>query len=274
MREAERLRRLKFDHIVRVRDVFVHVDGRVRFGVLELQCDERGDMQHWLVNAEPAPSPSQVRSVLRDAMLGLCFCHGVGVIHGDVKPDNIFVGADGSAVLGDFDLSHDDGVRVTTTVVVGATLAFMAPELHSIGARASKASDVFACGKTIEHVRDHLDYDVASLVQRCTVIDPIHRCTIEQALADDFCRGAACLPDDWTSAACLIMAHCGGEAQHAGDGIHCASGHFVCTADLEALIGDRAEAADEVQCPDPSCGTRSYDEAWLAVGVVCAMDAR
>mmetsp|Transcript_4896 Transcript_4896/g.15811 ORF Transcript_4896/g.15811 Transcript_4896/m.15811 type:complete len:283 (-) Transcript_4896:1030-1878(-) len=68
MREAERLRRLKFDHIERVRDVFVHVDGRVRFGVLMLQYYERGDMQQWLDKRRACAFSSQVRSVLRDAM--------------------------------------------------------------------------------------------------------------------------------------------------------------------------------------------------------------
>jgi hypothetical protein len=71
-------------------------------------------------------------------------------------------------VLGDFDVSHDDGVRLTTTVAFGATVAFMAPELRVIGARASKASDVFAFGKTIEHVRDRLEEDVTPLISRCT----------------------------------------------------------------------------------------------------------
>jgi Ran GTPase-activating protein (RanGAP) involved in mRNA processing and transport len=267
MREAEKLRRLRFDHVVDVRDVFVHVEGKQRIGVLELQYYGRGDMQQWLDQGEPRPSPVQIRSVLRDALLGLSFCHGVGIVHADVKPANIFIADDGTAVLGDFDVSHDDGVRLTTTALVGATLAFMAPELRVVGARASKASDVFAFGKTIEHVRDRLQEDVSSFLSRCTAAKPGDRCTAEQALADVFFRGAACRPDEWTSADCKIMAHCGGEAQHAGSGVHCTSGHFVCTADLEALIVSRAETADEVQCPDQSCGTRRYDAALLAAAI-------
>ena len=63
---------------------------------------------------------------------------------------------------------------------------------------------------------------------------------------------------------CVIMAHCGGEAQHAGSGVHCASGHFVCIDDLEALITDRANNAEEAHCPHPSCETSEYDAAVLA----------
>ena len=267
IREAQRLQQLKFDHVVRVRDVFVHNEGGARFGVVEIQYYGHGDMQQWLANAEPSPLPSQVRSVLRDALLGLGFCHGVGIVHGDVKPANIFVGENGTAVLGDFDVSHDEGMRLTTTLVLGATVDFMAPELKVIGARATKASDVYAFGQTIGHVRDRLDVDVSSLIARCSGDEPTDRCTAEEALADDFFRGAACRADDWTSVECIIMAHCGGEAQHAASGVHCPSGHFVCTGDLEALIANRAETADEVHCPDPSCGTREYNAAALTRAV-------
>jgi hypothetical protein len=221
-------------------------------------------MQQWLECGEPRPISAQVRSVLRDALLGLSFCHGVGIVHADVKPANIFIGDSGTAVLGDFDVSHDDGVRLTTTVVSGATVAFMAPELLVPGTRATKASDMFAFGKTVEHVRGRLDDDVKQVVSRCTAARPDTRCSAEQALADDFFRGAACRSDQWRGADCIIMAHCGGELQPATAGVHCPSGHFVCTADLEALIASRSEAAEEVQCPDPSCGTREYEVALLA----------
>jgi hypothetical protein len=264
MREAERLRRLRFDHVVYVRDVFVHVEGKQRFGVLELQYYGRGDMQQWLASGEPKPTSAQVRSVLRDALLGLAFCHGVGIVHADVKPANIFIGDSGTAVLGDFDVSHDDGVRLTTTVVSGATVAFMAPELRVPGSRATKASDMFAFGTTVDHVRGRLDDDVTRVVSRCTATRPDTRCSAEQALADDFFRGAACRSDQWKGADCIIMAHCGGELQPATAGVHCPSGHFVCTADLEALIASRSDSAEEVQCPDPSCGTREYEVALLA----------
>ena len=181
-----------------------------------------------------------------------------------MKPANIFIGDSGTAVLGDFDVSHDDGVRLTTTVVSGATVAFMAPELRVPGSRATKASDMFAFGTTVEHVRGRLDDDVTRVVSRCTAARPDTRCSAEQALADDFFRGAACRSDQWKGADCIIMAHCGGELQPATAGVHCPSGHFVCTADLEALIASRSEAAEEVQCPDPSCGTREYEVALLA----------
>mmetsp|Transcript_10989 Transcript_10989/g.34880 ORF Transcript_10989/g.34880 Transcript_10989/m.34880 type:complete len:234 (-) Transcript_10989:1327-2028(-) len=167
----------------------------------------------------PAGHRNKVRSVLRDAMLGLSFCHGVRIVHADVKPANIFIGDDGTAVLGDFDVSHDDGAKLTHTVAVGTTVRYMAPELRVVGARATKASDVVSFGKTIAQVADRLEVDMSALVAKCTAEESGDRCTTEQAVADDFFRGAAaCRSDDWTSADCIIMAHCGGAAQHASHG--------------------------------------------------------
>jgi hypothetical protein len=41
----------------------------------------------------------------------------------------------------------------------------------------------------------------------------------------------------------------------------------VCAADLEALIASRSETAEEVMCPDPSCGTRQYEAALLVSAI-------
>jgi serine/threonine protein kinase len=44
--------------------------------------------------------------VLRQTLCGLEHVHRMGVVHGDVKPDNVFVDGAGVAKLGDFDVSH------------------------------------------------------------------------------------------------------------------------------------------------------------------------
>jgi serine/threonine protein kinase len=56
--------------------------------------------------------------VLRGALCGLEHVHRMGVVHADVKPENVFVDADGVAKLGDFDVSKDDATRVTMAATI------------------------------------------------------------------------------------------------------------------------------------------------------------
>ncbi|KAH8828076.1 kinase-like domain-containing protein [Flagelloscypha sp. PMI_526] len=54
----------------------------------------------------PALSVSQIRRVLRDVVLGLEFLHHYGIVHRDIKPDNLLMGADGIVKICDFSVSH------------------------------------------------------------------------------------------------------------------------------------------------------------------------
>lgn len=79
----------------------------------------------------------------RRILTALEFCHGRGVIHGDVKPANVFIDARGAAFLGDFGVRDflPGGLR-------GHTLEYAAPELLA-GDPRSDASDVWATAVTL-----------------------------------------------------------------------------------------------------------------------------
>lgn len=71
--------------------------------------------------------------------------HRAGVIHGDLKPDNVIVDKEGRPTLIDFGLARaKQPGRITTSQVAG-TPPFMAPELFR-GDAASASSDVYALG--------------------------------------------------------------------------------------------------------------------------------
>lgn len=73
---------------------------------------------------------------------GLAAAHAVGITHGDLKPDNVLVRADGEACLCDFSL------EASTAGPIYVTEAYVAPERGRYGA-ADPLSDQFALGKTI-----------------------------------------------------------------------------------------------------------------------------
>src|SRR5262249_22258572 len=97
------------------------------------------------------PTEPDARLIARQLCAGLAEAHRVGVIHGDLKSNNVFLtrSADGSlrAVITDFGLAQ--GSSAATPTVQSETRAgtpdYMAPELWK-GEKASIASDIYALG--------------------------------------------------------------------------------------------------------------------------------
>ena len=54
--------------------------------------------------------------MLSQVLLALAHIHGLSIVHGDVKPSNIFVDSQGRARLGDFDLAEDVASRTSRIV--------------------------------------------------------------------------------------------------------------------------------------------------------------
>ena len=145
-REAQLLARLRHPNVVAVYDVGEH-DGQT-FVAMELVDGE--NLRSWF--AKPHPIDVVVR-VVRDAASGLGAAHAAGLIHRDLKPDNIFVALDGTVQVGDFGLARSDGeldaaasmrglFDLTQTGAVLGTPAYMAPE-HADG-EPTVASDQFS----------------------------------------------------------------------------------------------------------------------------------
>jgi len=93
-------------------------------------------------------SMSQIVRLMGELLDALGYSHSRGVIHRDVKPDNIFVTDDGSVKLGDFGIARIDSTSKTHAGTVLGTPSYMAPE-QAAGRRISTAADVYALGVSL-----------------------------------------------------------------------------------------------------------------------------
>jgi serine/threonine-protein kinase len=154
-----------------------------------------------------ADGPMPRRELLRLAAhvgAGLDALHAAGLVHRDVKPSNIMLAADGTALLTDFGLARGPAYSVVTKPgELMGTPAYMAPELIS-GQEATSASDLYALGCVIfECIGGAPPFASPSLIEMVTarlLNDPPDPCAerpdlprrlgpvVQQALARDPAR--------------------------------------------------------------------------------------
>jgi hypothetical protein len=90
-----------------------------------------------------------VARVGADAAAALTHAHRAGVVHRDVKPENVLVASGGDAKLVDFGIARIAGERtLTATGAVVGTLAYMAPE-QADGLRPGPTADVYSLALTL-----------------------------------------------------------------------------------------------------------------------------
>ena len=154
LREASIAGRVRHDHLVHIRGV--EESGEELLLVMDYV--EGGSLAE-LLSVGALPLGAGLRIIL-DAASGLTALHEVsdpdtgrrlGFVHRDISPQNILVGLDGRARLGDFGLVKRTDVSTTHTTVVRGKVAYMAPE-QIAGQRARQAADVYAMGVVLWEV--------------------------------------------------------------------------------------------------------------------------
>jgi serine/threonine protein kinase/DNA-binding SARP family transcriptional activator/WD40 repeat protein len=108
----------------------------------------------------------------------LSYAHRHGVIHGNIKPSNILLDADGNAYLGDFGTAARSVEEATGLFSAGA--GYRAPE-GSDGAAVDSRSDIYSLAAVITHLITGDPPDAFHL----GAVDPRLRPALEQGLAQD-----------------------------------------------------------------------------------------
>ncbi len=144
LREARLAAGLAHPNVVRVFDAGED-DGRP-FIVMEYVDGQTVDE---LLRSEGRLSPNAAVEVAIQVCAGLEAAHAAGLVHRDIKPQNLLVRADGVLKIADFGIARmDDGTRLTATGTVLGTAAYLAPEQAS-GEDVTAAADIYALGAVL-----------------------------------------------------------------------------------------------------------------------------
>src|SRR5438132_11606343 len=142
--EAETAAKLQHPNIIRIR--FVARSGSFVYFAMDLCADS---LAARLEREGPLPEADIVR-LAGDVARALQFAHGQGVIHRDLKPDNILIHRDGRGVLSDFGIARAVSGYVASTGVnmtIG-TPQYLSPE-QAQGRPLDARLDFYALGVTL-----------------------------------------------------------------------------------------------------------------------------
>ena len=141
VREVQAAAALDHPNIVALYDWFSDDDGSVL--VWELV---RGDS---LDQVGERLDDGDVAAVGVELLDALAYAHHQGIIHRDVKPQNVMLGDDGHVKVMDFGIAHlMDADTLTGDGDLIGTIAYMAPE-QAQGKRVQPASDVYSAGMVL-----------------------------------------------------------------------------------------------------------------------------
>jgi serine/threonine protein kinase len=208
-REARAGLRVRHPHLVHVNNV--HVTKPPYFLVMDLLA---GESLRRRMRRDYRLDVSSALWITRQTAEALAALHRAGFIHGDVKPDNIRLVDDGTAVLIDLGFAHRPGENTALLergYVLG-TVDFLAPELCMPEPSADQNSDMFSLGVSLfEMLTGRLPYPPGTLEQtlrrhRCDPPADIRRLAgpLPPALAAIVDRLLAHRPSDRPKAAAIV----------------------------------------------------------------------
>jgi serine/threonine-protein kinase len=147
--EAQVLARLDHPHLVDVTDFFAEASNVY----LVMKFIEGESLAH-LINHQGALSEKRVVTLAEQLLEALAYCHSQGVLHRDVKPQNVIIRPSGAAVLVDFGLVKlwDPRDPRTKTAMRGmGTPEYAPPEQYDMTGHTDARSDIYSLGATLYH---------------------------------------------------------------------------------------------------------------------------
>ncbi len=150
-REARAMAALSHPNLVRVHDF--GIENGIYFFVMEFM--EGTDLRRYL--EEKLPDRKELIGIISQACEGLSYAHKQGLVHRDIKPDNILIDGKGTVKITDFGLIKsisrpDDSLAITRSGSSLGTPMYMAPEQLENPASVDARADVFSMGVVLQEI--------------------------------------------------------------------------------------------------------------------------
>jgi serine/threonine-protein kinase len=178
-REAQAVAKLRHENILEIFD-YSGADAAKAAGSSYIVTEFiDGHTLKQVVTDRPIQFPEIGAMIVLQVCRALAHAHGAGILHRDVKPENIMVRSDGVVKLMDFGISHMlDLERLTVTGQLLGSPAYMAPE-HVEGRQLDFRTDVFAAGIVLYQLtvgrlpfEGKNPHEVLKRIAECKFIDP------------------------------------------------------------------------------------------------------
>ena len=121
-----------------------------------------------LIRKEAPMSPAKALAVIEPVLGALAAAHAAGILHRDVKPENVLLADDGRVKVADFGLAraiNSDTQHTATGGVLIGTVSYLSPELV-VNGHADARADVYAAGVLIyEMLTGHKPHQADSPIQ-------------------------------------------------------------------------------------------------------------
>ena len=144
MQEARQLARFQHNNIVRVVDVFQ--ENNTAYTVMEYV---EGETLKQMVQGKGALSEQVAMKLVLQLMDAVEEVHQKGMLHRDIKPDNVLITSQGRVVLIDFGSAREFAEGKTTTQTAMLTPGYAPPEQYSNRAQRGTYTDIYALGATL-----------------------------------------------------------------------------------------------------------------------------
>ena len=139
-REARAMAQLSHPNLVGVHDF--SADGLPIYLIMELITG--GTLRELLAERGPMP-PHAAAGVMHSVLAGLSEVHAAGLVHRDIKPDNVLITSTHRVKVGDFGLVRSARAEHDSSGHIVGTVSYLSPE-QVTGADIPPASDVYSAG--------------------------------------------------------------------------------------------------------------------------------